>query len=189
MVSEDSDQLSPGLLAVHRFRDQSDRDQTVPGQMRFRVDQLETAHELVEVRGFRGAKRIASEEWDDHFQKIAAAMNCVQVHVLPMVVVPRVHVHATDAEELTKSVEDVDASRALHHREVVIDLIAGSVAFSVLSIRLSDEADGEASFSVYETSDPSWVDRSFLLIVWLNAYALNTSRVVARHSPPITTAA
>ena len=109
-------------------------------------------------------------------------MNCVQVHVLPMVVVPRVHVHATDAEELTKSVQDMDASRALHHREIVIDLIAGSVAFSVLSIRLSDEADGEASFSVYETSDPVWVDKSFLLIVWLNALALNASRIVAAHS-------
>jgi hypothetical protein len=69
----------------------------------------------------------------------------------------------------------------LHHDEVVIDLIAGSVAFSVPSIRLPDEADGEASFSVYETSDPSGVDRSFLLIVWLIARAMNTSRVVARH--------
>ena len=116
-------------------------------------------------------------------------MNCVQVHVLAVVVVPCIHVHAPDAEELTKSVQYVDASRALHHREVVIDLIAGSVAFSVLSIRLSDEADREASFSVYETSDPSRVDRSFLLIVWLIACAMNTSRVVARHSPPITTAA
>ena len=55
MVSEDSDQLGPGFLAVHRFRDLRDLDQTVPGQMRFRVHQLETAHELFEVRGFRGS--------------------------------------------------------------------------------------------------------------------------------------
>ena len=54
MVSEDSDQLGPGFLAVHRFRDHRDLDQTVPGQMRFRIDQLETAHEPLEVRGFRG---------------------------------------------------------------------------------------------------------------------------------------
>jgi len=52
MVSEDSDQLGPGSLAVHRLRDLRDLDQTVPGQMRFRVDQLEAAHELLEVRGF-----------------------------------------------------------------------------------------------------------------------------------------
>ena len=54
MVSEDSDQFGPGFLAVHRFRDLRDRDQTVPGQMRFCVDQLETANELIEVRRFRG---------------------------------------------------------------------------------------------------------------------------------------
>ena len=121
------------------------------------------------------------EEWNDHFQQIASAMNCVQVHVLAVIVVPCVHIHAPDAEELTKSVQYVDASRALHHREVVIDLIAGSVAFSVLSIRLPDEADGEATFSVYETSNPSGIDRAFLLIVWLIAVAMNASRIVARH--------
>src|SRR6266850_3918571 len=121
------------------------------------------------------------EEWNYHFQQIATTMDCVQVHVLAVVVVSCVHIHATDAEELTKLVEHIDAACALHHHEVVIDLIAGSVAFSVLSIRLPDEADGEASFSVYETSDPSGVDRSFLLIVWLIARAMNTSRVVARH--------
>ena len=121
------------------------------------------------------------EEWDDHIQKIATAMNCVQVHVLAVIVVSRVHVHAADAEELTKIVKHADASSALHHNEVVIDLIAGSVASSIPSIRLPDEADGEATFSVYETSDPSRVDRSFLLIVWLIVRAMNTSRVVARH--------
>ena len=121
------------------------------------------------------------EKWDDHFQKLATTMDCVQVHVLAVIVVSRVHIHATDAEELTQVVEHVDASRALHYDEVVIDLIAGSVAFSVSSVRLSDEADGEASFSVYETSDPSGVDRSFLLIVWLIVRAMNTSRIVARH--------
>ena len=55
MVSEDSDQLGPGFLAVHRFRDHRDLDQTVPGQMGVRGDQLETAHKLFEVCSFRGA--------------------------------------------------------------------------------------------------------------------------------------
>ena len=44
------------------------------------------------------------EEWDDHFQKIATTMDCVQVHVLAVVVVSCVHVHPTDAEELTERV-------------------------------------------------------------------------------------
>ena len=55
MVSEDSDHFGPGFLAVHRFRDLRDLDQTVPGQMSVHFDQLEAVHELVEVRCFRGA--------------------------------------------------------------------------------------------------------------------------------------
>jgi hypothetical protein len=33
MASEDSDELMPGLLVVHRLSDLSDLDQTPPGQM------------------------------------------------------------------------------------------------------------------------------------------------------------
>ena len=84
-----------------------------------------------------------------------------------MIVVARIHIHATDAEELLKHVEHVDASRALCDHEIMRDLKAGSVAFSVHSIRLTGETDGEATFSVYETSNPSGSDESFLLIVWL----------------------
>jgi|SRR5687767_8147775 hypothetical protein len=89
------------------------------------------------------------------------------MHVLSVVVVPCVDAHAADAEELPKLVEDVSATRALYNHEVVRHLIAGSVASSVLPVRLTDEADGEAAFSVYKTNNPSGIDRAFLLIVWL----------------------
>ncbi len=181
MVSEDSDHLGSGFLAVHRLCDLGDLDQTVPGQMSISADQLEAAHELLEVSGFRGPERVLPEEWNDHFQQIASAMDRIQIHVLAVVVVPCVHVHTSDSEELTQLVEHADASRALHHDEVVIDLVAGSVALSVPSVRLPDEADGEAAFSVYETSNPCRVDQSFLLIAWLIARAMNASRIVARH--------
>ncbi len=184
MVSEDSDQLGSGLLAIHRFRDLGDLDQTVPGQMLTAVDQLEAAHELVEVRRLRGPQWVLLEERNDHFQKVSATMNSVQVHVLAVVVVTSVHVHPSDPEELTNVVEHRDAASALDHREVVIDLVAGFVAFSMLSFRLPDEADGEATFSVYETSNPVGIDQSFLLIVWLSVLALNASRFVAAHSVP-----
>ena len=61
MVSEDSDQLSPGFLAVHRFRDLCDLDQTVPGQMSLRLDQLEASRELVIVHGLRGMQSMLLE--------------------------------------------------------------------------------------------------------------------------------
>jgi hypothetical protein len=99
-----------------------------------------------------------------------------------VVVVTCVHVHVSDAEERTKVVEYVDASSSLYDHEVVTNLIAGLVALSVLSVRLSDEADGEASFSVYETTNPFGIDRSFLLIVWLiDLASMNASRIVASH--------
>jgi hypothetical protein len=94
---------------------------------------------------------------------------------------PCVHVHVSNTEERTQIVEYVDASSSLYDHEVVTNLIAGLVALSVLSVRLPDEADGEAPFSVYETSNPFGIDRSFLLIVWLIAWAMNTSRIVACH--------
>ena len=75
MVSEDFDHLGPGFLAIHRFRDLGDRDQTVPGQMCIRANQLEAARELLKVRGLRGPQSILSKERNDHFDKIATTMN------------------------------------------------------------------------------------------------------------------
>ena len=44
-------------------------------------------------------------------------------------------------------------------------LIAGLVASSARPVRLPDEADREASFSVYKTNNPAELDQPFLLIV------------------------
>lgn len=49
MVSEDSDQVLPGLLAIHRLSDLRDIRQTLVGPMHTGVDQLDTADELLEV--------------------------------------------------------------------------------------------------------------------------------------------
>ena len=49
MVSEDSDQLVSGFLAVHRLGDLCDLDQPWSGQMRAAFDQLHTTCELFKV--------------------------------------------------------------------------------------------------------------------------------------------
>ena len=49
MVSEDSDQLSPGLLAIHRLNDLCDLHKTLKGPMSTAVDQPDAAHELLKV--------------------------------------------------------------------------------------------------------------------------------------------
>jgi hypothetical protein len=67
------------------------------------------------------------------------------------------------------------AARALDDDELMSDLVAGGVGLSSSVTALTDEADGEATFSVYETDDPTSSDQPFLLIV-------RTARVVTAHS-------
>lgn len=49
MVSEDSDQILPGLLAIHRLSDLRDVRQTQTGPMGTEIDHLDAAGELLEV--------------------------------------------------------------------------------------------------------------------------------------------
>ena len=72
---------------------------------------------------------------------------------------------AADPEEALQLLEAGDALHTLRHHESVRDLVAGLVASAIRPVRLADEPDGEAPFSVYETDDPTTeLDRPFLLI-------------------------
>jgi hypothetical protein len=83
-----------------------------------------------------------------------------------MIVATLVDHQTPNAKELPELFEASDATDPLRHSEPVRDLIAGYVAPSVLPMRLSNEADAEASFGVYETKYPTTeLDRSFLLII------------------------
>jgi hypothetical protein len=53
---------------------------------------------------------------------------------------------------------------ALRNRELVRNLIARLVAGSAFPATLADEADREASFSVYKTNNPAKLDQPFLLV-------------------------
>jgi hypothetical protein len=59
----------------------------------------------------------------------------------------------------------VSAARALRHDEVMRDLVSGLVASSPRPVWLPNEADREASFSVYKTDHPTTeLDQPFLLV-------------------------
>src|ERR1041385_5648922 len=103
------------------------------------------------------------EKWDDHLQKIHALSHDEAEKVFFVVVVPGVDDHLAETEELTQLVQARNALRALRDGEIVGDLIAGSVAFSACPIGLADEADGEASLSVYKTKTPAELNQPFLL--------------------------
>ena len=165
MASEDSDELVPGLLPIHRLHDLDDLQETRMGQMATASHELHAVRKLLEVVLLGRPKRMPSEERDDRLQEIRATAYDVAMHVLPMVVRPPVDIHVTYAEELPELVQTLDATAVLSHHEVMRDLVAGRVAPSVRSTRLPNEPDREASFSVYETDHPATeLDQPFLLV-------------------------
>jgi hypothetical protein len=144
MASEDSDELVPGLLPVHRLRDLGDLDETVEVEVTAGIDQLDAARELLEVLVLRAPHRILPEERDDRLQQVDAAPDDVSVQVLAVVVIPLVREDLPDAEELTKVVETGHALLALRHREFMSNLETGPVAASAPPAWLPDEPDRES---------------------------------------------
>jgi hypothetical protein len=104
------------------------------------------------------------EERDYDFDELREPTNSILQEILTVVVVPSVAVDATDAEELLELLERCRACHTLSHDESMDHLVAGSVAGPSRPIGLTNEANGEASFSVYETNDPAGGDQPFLLI-------------------------
>jgi hypothetical protein len=164
MASEDSDQLLPGLLAVHGLRDAGDPDEPIGLEMPSAPHKLETLRELAEVLSLRREKRMCPEERNDRLQELIAPADAVLRHVLAVVVVPGVCVDPTDPEERLEIFETADAAHTLRDNEPMEHLIAGLVTASIRPIWLPNEADREASFSVYKTNNPASSDQSFLLI-------------------------
>jgi len=165
MVSEDSDKFVSGLASVHRRSDLDDLEETVGRLVTADRDELNTPCELLEVDLLRAAHRMLLEERDDRLQKIRPLAHNVPIQVFPMIVVSPVRDDLTDAKELTELVKALDALRPLRHRELVSDLITKPIAGSPNTVVLSDEADGEAPFSVYEAGHPATeLDQSFLLV-------------------------
>src|SRR3954470_12986159 len=164
MVSEDSDQLRSVLLPVHRLGDLRDLHQTRAGQVTSVIDHPDDLRELLEVRSLRRPERVPLEERDDRPEQIRTSPNDEAVHGLAVVVVSPVDDDVPNPEEVAEPLKAIQTGPPLRNRELVSHLPAGSVAAPAASARLADEADREASFSVYETKDPSQRDQPFLLV-------------------------
>ena len=166
MVSEETDQIVPGLAMIHRLCDLRDLNQTLRGQMSTGVDDFHAPRELLEVALLRGPQRILTEERDYGSRQIRPTTDEVLAKVLSMVVMPPVDKDAADPEEASQLLEARAAALALRHDKPVEHLVAGCVASSPRTVRLPYEADREASFSVYKADHPATeLDQSFLLIV------------------------
>ena len=150
MASEDSDQVGSGLPAVHRLSDLNDVDQALTGEVVAFVDAPHAQSEPIEVDPLCTLQRERLEERNDLPEEVRPLPHDVALEVFAMVVVAPVDQHLTDPEEGFEPLEAAGASLALHHGELMRDLETGSIAGSSGQRRLPDEADGEASFSVYE---------------------------------------
>src|SRR3982074_1041938 len=101
-------------------------------------------------RCFDELHRMRHQEGNDRLDQILPSTHHVAEQVLLVIVVSPGGDYATHIEEIPKLVKDTRRSlRPARHRELVRHLLAGLVAFSTDPTFLSDEADGEASLSVY----------------------------------------
>ena len=122
MVSEDSDQLVPGLASIHRFGDTDDLQDALCRDVSPSFHELNARRELLEVSLLRRPERKLTEERNDPLRQIAAAGHDVLTQVLLVVVVTPVDEHPAAPEELLKSLERGDAARALRYNEPRSDL-------------------------------------------------------------------
>ena len=164
MASEDSDQILPGFLMVHAFRDFSDLDQPRCRQMPAAMADIQTSSEAFEISLLRRAKRILMEERDDHLSEVIPSAHCVSMQVLLVIVIPSIDADGTNPKEALQIAQRTGAFGALNDHKTVSHLKSGSVASSLHPIWLPDEADREASLSVYKTNNPASPDQPFLLI-------------------------
>jgi hypothetical protein len=174
MASEDSDQVLSGFSMVHGLRDFRDLDQPLGRQVPAFMAHLDAPRKLLEILPLRRAKRVGSEERDDHSKEIVPPGHDVAVQVLLVIVVPSIDADGTDAKELLQPVQGINAFRALNDHKTVSYLVSGLVALSTSPIWLSNEANGEASLSVYKTNNPVRLNQPFLLI-------FRTVRIVTAH--------
>src|SRR5947208_16731672 len=99
MASEDSDQVVPGLSAVHGLRNLRDLDQSTGGQMIASGDHVHAPCELLKIEPLRAAERIPLEERNDRFQQIHSPVDAVLMEMLLVVVVASVDKEPSHSEE------------------------------------------------------------------------------------------
>jgi hypothetical protein len=164
MASEDSDQVLPGRLPIHRFNDLSNLNQTFDIKMPIIRDQLHAARELLEVTLLRRPKRVILKERNYRPCKIIASVHDELAQMLSVVVMARVDIDPPHAKEALQLLQCGPATDTLRHDKPMRDLVPDSVASATPPAWLPDESDGEASLSVYKAGDPAKLNQSFLLI-------------------------
>ena len=165
VVSEDSDHFGAWFAVIHRLRDFEDVEQPTVREMRVRLHQSHTFHELLEIEFLGSSQRVLLEKWNNRPKKITPFRNNEHVQIFFVIVQSTVYVDAANTKEFLEHVETSNALRALCHHKLMRHLEACSVPSAICSLRLSHDVDRKASFTIDETDYPADLDQSFLLIV------------------------
>jgi hypothetical protein len=124
--------------------------------------------ELDEIITLSRSQWMLFEERDNAAPKILGWPHIVSIEVLPMIVVPTVHVDLTAFEELLQFVQYMHAPFSLDDRKGRLDLPADPVR------PVAKDRNTKATFTVDEADDPLLDPWPFLLIV-------RTGRVLTAH--------
>jgi hypothetical protein len=134
---------------------------------------LQNPHELLEALTLRGSQLVFLKERDNHVPKLREPLHAVQGQLLPVVIMPLIHVYLAASEEAANLFQRITTRRWLGNHKLRLHLPMK------LRSAIPEDGDAKTAFPIDETSYPSAGPESFLLIV-------RTSHVVtAVHSMKI----
>ena len=167
MASEDSDQLVPGFLAVHRFHDLRDLDESSRHQVSTFLHERHAHREFLEVSLFGRKHRVFAEERDDRVDQLRPPLDDVLREVLAMVVVPPVERDPSDPEEALKPLEASEALSRLASRRTDVrpdsrscslcdsfDVVAERTRWRSIPLRLQSRRPSHETRSVFPADFP-----------------------------------
>jgi hypothetical protein len=99
MASEDSDQILPGCLPIHRFHDFRDFHETAGIEMPVVHDHSHAARKTLKVTLLRRPKGIGLEERNYRSHKVLPSVHDELAQMLAMIVVALVDVDTTNTKE------------------------------------------------------------------------------------------
>lgn len=123
------------------------------------LHETQNPHELVEVFTLRRSKLVLLKERDNGVPQISELLHAVQGQLLPMVIVPLIHVHLAASEDADKLLQSITTRHRLCNHELRLHLPVK------LRLVIPEDGDTETALPIDETSYPSADPESFLLIV------------------------
>ena len=110
MVSEDSQDIG-WLTTVHCLNDLGDLYQSRNREVLSLLHETQNPHELLEALTLRGSQLVFLKERDNHVPKLREPLHAVQGQLLPVVIMPLIHVYLAASEEAANLFQRITTRR------------------------------------------------------------------------------